>query len=241
MASSPVTGSVPFASFNVRALWLLLAPLMLRRPSGPRTTPGMSGSADWKRSVATGADYIICAGMRSTVAAIRPSAEVSAFAVTMRSSRSVSNPSNSATVVISPGFSASTCVADLKPWRSATIEQTLAVDPTSANWNSPWSLEVSVRTELSVPGLSASQVNVSVTPGTTNGWPSAPVTDTVPVTIAGSGSADKLAETNVSDKTSPTRTALVRATAGAAAAGRRASRARPIELQNSNRSFLMSA
>src|SRR5713226_4016865 len=75
---------------------------------------------------------------------------------------------------VSPALTATRVVAALKPWSSAASAQTPAA--TSANWNSPRSFEISILGSL-LP-----HVSVSVTPGTTNGWPSGAGTDTAPAT-----------------------------------------------------------
>src|SRR6266481_6260822 len=54
-AGPPVTGSVTFALFTSAPLWVLRVPLRLTCPSGPRTTPGMSGSELSNRSFTLGA------------------------------------------------------------------------------------------------------------------------------------------------------------------------------------------
>src|SRR5216684_8665775 len=79
-----------------------------------------------------------------------------------------------ATVAVSPALTATFFVADLKPWSSAVSAHEPA--GTSANRNSPRSFETSIRGSL-LPHFS-----VSVTPGTTNGWPSGAGTETTPAT-----------------------------------------------------------
>src|SRR6266536_4136015 len=76
------------------------------------------------------------------------------------------------TVAVSPAFTATFVVADLKPWSSAVRAHTPVA--TSANLNSPRSFETSIL------GSPPPHVSVSVTPGTTNGWPSGAGTDTAP-------------------------------------------------------------
>src|SRR4051794_16127058 len=79
-----------------------------------------------------------------------------------------------ATVAVSPAVTAMSVVADLKPWSSALSEHGPA--GTSTNLNSPRSFETSIL------GSRPPHVSVSVTPGTTNGWPSGAGTETAPVT-----------------------------------------------------------
>src|SRR5258708_38940670 len=79
-----------------------------------------------------------------------------------------------AVVAVSPAFTTTFVVAALKPWSSAASAQAPA--GTSANRNSPRSLETSIF------GSPPPHVSVSVTPGTTNGWPSGAGTDTTPAT-----------------------------------------------------------
>src|SRR5712664_3782840 len=75
---------------------------------------------------------------------------------------------------VSPALTATRVVAALKPWSSAARAQTPAAR--SANWNSPrWF-------EISILGSLLPHVSVSVTPGTTNGWPSGAGTETTPAT-----------------------------------------------------------
>src|SRR5437667_7720459 len=73
---------------------------------------------------------------------------------------------------VSPAMTTTLVVADLKPWSSAARAQTPA--GASANRNSPRSFETSIL------GSVPPHVSVSVTPGTTNGWPSGDGTDTAP-------------------------------------------------------------
>src|SRR5436190_16144829 len=73
---------------------------------------------------------------------------------------------------VSPAITTTLVVADLKPWSSAARAQT--PDGASANRNSPRSFETSIL------GSPPPHVSVSVTPGTTNGWPSGAGTDTAP-------------------------------------------------------------
>jgi len=65
---------------------------MLSSPSGPRTTPGISGNASWKRSFAIGAVCISCRLIRSTRAGESPCASLT-LPATFTSSRSVSSSS----------------------------------------------------------------------------------------------------------------------------------------------------
>src|SRR5207247_7136899 len=73
---------------------------------------------------------------------------------------------------VSPAITTTLVVADLKPWSSAARAQTPA--GASANRNSPRSFETSIL------GSPLPHVSVSVTPGTTTGWPSGTGTDTAP-------------------------------------------------------------
>jgi hypothetical protein len=59
MPAPPVTTSVTFALFNNVAPWDSLAPFMLIKPSGPRTTPGINGRRVSKRSFAFGAFFSV--------------------------------------------------------------------------------------------------------------------------------------------------------------------------------------
>src|SRR5271166_2219471 len=65
MAELPVAGSVTLALFTSAPLWVLRAPFRLILPSGPRTTPGTSGSKVSKRSFTLGASAIVFSVMVS--------------------------------------------------------------------------------------------------------------------------------------------------------------------------------
>ena len=55
IAGLPVAGSVTFELLTSAPLCVLLAPFRLMCPSGPRTTPGTSGSKLSRRSLRFGA------------------------------------------------------------------------------------------------------------------------------------------------------------------------------------------
>ena len=65
MAGLPVTGSVTFALLTNAPLCVLRVPLRLTCPSGPRTTPGMSGREPSKRSLTLGASRNVLSEMVS--------------------------------------------------------------------------------------------------------------------------------------------------------------------------------
>ena len=54
-SKSPEDGSIRLALLTCSALWLGWPPLMRKRPSGPRTTPGRSWRRLWKSSPSIGA------------------------------------------------------------------------------------------------------------------------------------------------------------------------------------------
>src|ERR1035438_3900704 len=63
IAGVPEAGSVTLALFTRAPLWLLRAPFILIRPSGPRTTPGTSGSKLSNRWFALGASAMVSSEM----------------------------------------------------------------------------------------------------------------------------------------------------------------------------------